>query len=288
MIGRRVPEGGNGTGGVGVGPNGAPNLVAMLGLPVVTADRFESLAKLYEEQDPTTHLPESYTKEQVDGYSLQQKVFSRLMRTKDVVFSEMMLFGPGGSVQNLHAHSRGNVLLNITNPEEEMLVDYRAGTNTIDILVMVELIKFMRQYMNSPEFAPYEPLETNPGLAVASDEDLINWAKAQIIPSVFHPVGTCAKMPKELGGVLDENLHVYGTKKLRVIDASMMPTIVGATTSMTVYAVAEKVNAPSRPSPGPHPPKLPTHRSRTNFEIQAADLIKAQTQSQGCSSKKRI
>lgn len=69
---------------------------------------------------------------------------------------------------------------------------------------------------------------------------------AQIIPSVYHPAGTCAKMPREWGGVVDEDLKVYGVTGLSIVDASIFPTLIGATTSMTVYAVAEKVGFPFR------------------------------------------
>lgn len=49
-------------------------------------------------------------------------------------------------------------------------------------------------------------------------------------------------MPRKWGGVVDEELLVHGVRRLSVVDASIMPTIVGATTSMNVYAVAEKVS----------------------------------------------
>ena len=48
-------------------------------------------------------------------------------------------------------------------------------------------------------------------------------------------------MPRELGGVVDEDLFVYGAKKLRIIDAGIQPTLIGATTAQTVYAIAEKI-----------------------------------------------
>ncbi|KAL0780197.1 hypothetical protein CaCOL14_004681 [Colletotrichum acutatum] len=228
------------SGGGGWGGGGPPSLASMIGLPVVSPDRFDTLAKAFEAQDPKSHLPSSYTAEQIEGYKQQQKVWGRLMRSKNVVFSEMMMYGPGGSVQNLHCMSRGNILLNTAQPESEMVVDYRAASNAIDLDVMAEIIKFMRRYMTTGDLAQYQARETSPGTSVSSDAQLVTWAKGQIIPSVYHPVGTTAKMPREWGGVLDENLLVYGVKKLRVVDASMMPTTVGATTSMTVYAVAEK------------------------------------------------
>ncbi|KAI8289267.1 hypothetical protein K4K60_009156 [Colletotrichum sp. SAR11_57] len=238
------------SGGGGWGGGGPPSLASMTGLPVVSPDRYETLARTYEAQDPKSHLPSAYTSEQVEGYKQQQKVYGRLMRSKNTVFSEMMMYGPGGSVQNLHPMSRGTILLNTAQPESEMIVDYRAATNSIDLDVMAEIIKFMRRFMTTGDLAQYQARELSPGTGVSTDAQLVSWARGQIIPSVYHPVGTTAKMPREWGGVLDENLLVYGVKKLRVIDASMMPTTVGATTSMTVYAVAEK----------------------------AADMIKAQTQ----------
>lgn len=63
-----------------------------------------------------------------------------------------------------------------------------------------------------------------------------------IEPSVYHPTGTAAKMSRELGGVLDEQIGVHDVLGLTVVDASMIPSLIGATTSITVYAVAEKVN----------------------------------------------
>lgn len=213
----------------------------MVGMPVLAPDTYEALATRYEDQDPTSHLPSSYTDEQVEGYRQQQAVFSRLMRSPNTTFNEMMMMGPGGSIQNLHPASRGTVRLDTANPEGEVLVDYRGGTNDVDLEVMAENVHFMRRYMTEGELAQYEARETSPGLAVETTEQLMEWARGTIIPSVYHPIGTCAKMPKEWGGVVDEDLFVYGVGRLSITDASIFPTNVGATTQQSVYAVAEKV-----------------------------------------------
>ncbi|KAF3347145.1 hypothetical protein VD0002_g7006 [Verticillium dahliae] len=234
-----TPGGGGGFPGFPT-QGGAPALAAMIGLPVVSPQRYQQLATRYESQNPTSHLPSSYTAEQIAGYRKQQEIYARLMRSTNVVFLEMMMFGPGGSVQNLHPHSRGTILINPSNPEGDMIIDYRAATNDVDLEVMIETIKFMRRYMTTGQLAQYNARETSPGTGVSSDQQLIQWARGQVIPSVYHPVGTCSKQPREHGGVVDENLRVHGTKNLRVIDGSIMPTIVGATTSMAVYAIAEK------------------------------------------------
>lgn len=57
----------------------------------------------------------------------------------------------------------------------------------------------------------------------------------------YHPVGTAAMMAKELGGVLDENLRVYGTKNVRVIDASVLPFQISGHLTSTLYAVTERL-----------------------------------------------
>ena len=56
----------------------------------------------------------------------------------------------------------------------------------------------------------------------------------------YHPIGTCAMLPKEKGGVVDTNLKVYGTSNVRVIDASIFPLHVQGNIVSLVYAVAEK------------------------------------------------
>jgi choline dehydrogenase-like flavoprotein len=61
------------------------------------------------------------------------------------------------------------------------------------------------------------------------------------IATVFHPIGTAAMAPREIGGVVDPWLKVYGTKNLRIVDASVIPLQIGATPMATVYAIAEKV-----------------------------------------------
>jgi choline dehydrogenase len=58
-------------------------------------------------------------------------------------------------------------------------------------------------------------VELSPGANVTSDEDLTAWISGALGPSAFHPVGTCAKMRLELGGVVDKELRVHGIEKLK-------------------------------------------------------------------------
>jgi choline dehydrogenase-like flavoprotein len=77
--------------------------------------------------------------------------------------------------------------------------------------------------------------------AEAGDEELLQIIKSGI-RTEYHPSGTLAMLPRELGGVVDSRLRVYGTANLRVVDAGIFPLIPAAHLQASVYAVAEKVS----------------------------------------------
>lgn len=149
--------------------------MAMMGLPVVTPERYEDIAERFGAQDAAEYLPEHYTEEQIEGYRQQQAVHVELMQSKNVVFNEMMLTGPAGGVQNLHPASRGDVRLNPEDPTGGVIVDYRGASNPIDLEIMVETVKFMRRFYTEGELAQYEVTETLPGPEVETDEDIEAW-----------------------------------------------------------------------------------------------------------------
>lgn len=141
---------------------------------------------------------------------------------------------------SMHILSHGTVNINVSEPYAEPIVDYRALSNPMDMEVMIENIGFLRRYLRSPELIPYGPLETSPGADVQG-KDLEEWIRNSIVPSNFHPIATAAKMPREMGGVVDEELFVHGTKRLRIADGSIMPMLPGANTQQTCYMIGEKV-----------------------------------------------
>lgn len=193
-------------------------------------------------------------------------------RSKKTAWLQMGLGGnPFGLsdqwVFNIHPLSRGTVHLDPTDPNGEPLVDYRMLSNPVDLRVAVALFKGIRSYYASQgAMKRLTPVETKPGANVTSDAEIESFLKGTLDPSQYHPVGTCPMMPLEMGGVVDETLRVYGVEGLSVVDASMMPLIVGATTQSTVYAVAEKVSRKNL--------ACRAIRYTDPFE-KAADLIKA-------------
>lgn len=223
---------------------GKTSLGLSVELPVVSPGSFKRIASKYESQDPATYLPKDTDRTIIRGYRKQQQIYAREMRAKDFSFLRATFSGDPSFVPIIiHPVSRGTVLIDPaagSDIEVEPIVNYRAASNPIDVDVAVEEIKFLRRFMTTGELSRYNATEVVPGPGLESDEALGAWVRANTIPSVYHPVGTAAKMPREWGGVVGEDLMVYGVRGLSVVDASMMPTIVAGTTSMTVYAVAEK------------------------------------------------
>jgi choline dehydrogenase-like flavoprotein len=80
----------------------------------------------------------------------------------------------------------------------------------------------------------------DPPASVTSDDDIAAFVR-QDLQSLKHPIGTAAIAPRLLGGVVDSNLLVYGTKNLRVADASTFPMQISAHAQTTTYAIGEKV-----------------------------------------------
>ena len=163
------------------------------------------------------------------------------MLEKNVSFLNYLVGGqPVGSPINFHIASRGTVTLNTSNPEGDPVVDIRALSNPVDIALQTAYLRFFRTHFRR-DLAEWNVTETYPGSDVTTDAQWEALIREQYNPVVGHHfVGTTAKTPKEFGGVVDEELRVYGTKGLRVVDAGIIPTLVGAATQFTVYGVAEK------------------------------------------------
>ncbi|KAK4118317.1 GMC oxidoreductase [Parathielavia appendiculata] len=219
------------------------NCASWLPLQVIAPQAWKDIAARYEAQDPAAYLPSGSDKAVVAGYRAQQKALARSMRSKDSATYNLHLGGgySNGAAVYLHPVSRGTVHIDRADPFfSPPEVDYRALSNPTDVEVLLEFTPFTRRYFTETRLKSLNPVElTGPG-ANATRDQVEAWLRGVLIPSSFHPVGTAAMMPRQLGGVVDEKLLVYGVKGLSVVDASVMPDLPGSYTQQTVYAVAEK------------------------------------------------
>jgi choline dehydrogenase len=218
------------------------NVVARLALPIVS-NKTASIAAAYQSQDPAAHLPADASEAVVAGYAAFQKLHARQLARPGVSWMGFLVNpGPGGNVMHLHTLSHGVVTLDPADAGAEPVVDYRALSNPADMALAIEYVRWLRRFVALPDFAPWAPEEISPGAHVQSDEELAAWVRKVYNPSLYHPVGTAAKMPAALGGVVGEDLLVHRMRRLSVVDASIMPTMPGGPTSQTVYMIAEKVS----------------------------------------------
>ena len=219
------------------------NTGAWLPLPVVTPDAYETIAAKVDAQHAADYLPADSDPTVIAGYQARLVSLATTIRSRNDVFYSHYFSGdePVSYFTYEHPLSSGTVNINTLTPESEPIVDYRTYSNPVDFDIMLELARFHRR-MNedSPILKQFEPVETSPGRNVTSRKDWIAYMRNNTSPTALHPTGTCAMMPLELGGVVDEHLRVYGVEQLRVVDASVMSVIVGANLAGTVFAIAEK------------------------------------------------
>jgi choline dehydrogenase-like flavoprotein len=132
--------------------------------------------------------------------------------------------------------------LNSSNPSGQPIVEYNTFANSIDATLLVECIRYVRGFYKQDRLAWYNPKEILPGANVESDNEILASLidNRLVSPTTYHPSGTCALGLERQGGCVGVDLLVYGTKRLSVVDASIMPLIPATHLQLTVYAVAEK------------------------------------------------
>jgi choline dehydrogenase-like flavoprotein len=99
-------------------------------------------------------------------------------------------------------------------------------------------VKAARAILAQPAFDPYRGAEISPGPQVQSDDAIRDFIRRKA-ETIYHPVGTC-KMGHDPMSVVDDKLAVHGLRGLRVVDASIMPTLIGGNTNAPTVAIAEK------------------------------------------------
>ncbi|MEA2921148.1 MAG: hypothetical protein QOF07_1111 [Bradyrhizobium sp.] len=145
------------------------------------------------------------------------------------------------SACNLQPTSRGSVRIRTREPAEAPAISPHYLSTPEDRQVAADAIRTTRRLMRRPALAPYHPQEYVPGPSVGDDDASLAKAAGDIGTTIFHPVGT-AKMghASDPMAVVDERLRFHGLAGLRVIDASVMPTITSGNTNTPTAMIAEK------------------------------------------------
>jgi choline dehydrogenase len=138
----------------------------------------------------------------------------------------------------LRPESRGDVRLASRDAFDDPLIDPRYLSAANDIRVMRDSIRMIRGIVGQQAFDMYRGPEMRPGADIRTDSELDAWIRASA-ETLYHPVGT-ARMGVDDKAPLDGELRVRGVSGLRVIDASVMPTLVGGNTNAPTIMIAEK------------------------------------------------
>jgi len=144
------------------------------------------------------------------------------------------------SVCNLRPESRGTIHIKSPDVSEHPAIAPNYLSTQVDRDVAAKSIHLTRKIMATKAVSRFEPQEFLPGAHIHSDEDLAEEA-GNIATTIFHPVSTC-KMGSDPMAVVDERLRVHGLQGVRIVDASVMPTITSGNTNSPVIMIAEKAS----------------------------------------------
>ena len=140
----------------------------------------------------------------------------------------------------LRPKSRGEVTLNSSDPNDDPKIDPKFLSHPDDMRALVEGYKKMMMILNEEPVSKYTSNHVERPIDLNNDKD-IEQAIREEADTVYHPVGTC-KMGNDDMSVVDENLKVHGIDGLRVVDASIMPTLIGGNTNAPTIMIGEKAS----------------------------------------------
>ena len=143
----------------------------------------------------------------------------------------------------LRPESMGTIRLRSTNPNDHPLIDANYLAERKDLDTLIAGVKMGRDILAQSGLDPYRAEEFQPGPAARTDAELEQWIRAKA-ETIYHPVGSCKMGPAtDRMAVVDDKLLVHGVEGLRVVDASIMPTLVGGNTNAPTIMIAERTAA---------------------------------------------
>src|SRR5579862_1335197 len=174
---------------------GSPNGVAFPSLSSITNISTDILYSACNQPDDR-YLAANLDKTVVAGFSDQKSALVRLLSSESVGAYEIINNNVGSlTVSIMHPFSRGTVEIGSSDPFRDPIIDPRYGSNPIDLLILVEALKFNRKILSTPPMVELQPAQFVPPMN-ADDSSLMEVIKNGI-RTEFHPSGTCAMLPLE-------------------------------------------------------------------------------------------
>ncbi|MFY0611023.1 MAG: choline dehydrogenase [Hyphomicrobiaceae bacterium] len=142
------------------------------------------------------------------------------------------------SSYQLRPESKGSIHIKSADPFAPPAIVPNFLTDSEDIRCIIASMRIARDIIAQPPMDPYRLEEMNPGTDAQSDDELIDFCR-RTSQTAYHPIGTC-KMGQDTMAVVDDRLRVHGVEGLRVVDASIMPTMTSGNTNAPVIMIGEK------------------------------------------------
>jgi choline dehydrogenase len=140
----------------------------------------------------------------------------------------------------LRSESTGSIHVTSKAAQTPPAVRFNFMTAQLDRDVTLEAMRITRRIMTAPAMRDIAKDEMTPGINLQSDDELLDWVKRNA-ETTYHPVGTC-KMGSDPMSVVDDQLRVHGMERLRVADASIMPTLTSGNTNAPSIMIGEKAS----------------------------------------------
>jgi choline dehydrogenase-like flavoprotein len=149
-------------------------------------------------------------------------------------------YGYGLHVCCLYPKSRGTISLQSNHPADQALIDPNYLSHPDDQKVMIDGVRIARKILAAPEFEQFQGTELYPGADAETDEEIVEFLRERS-ETIYHPIGTC-KMGSDDDpmAVVNNELKVRGIEALRVVDASVMPSLIGGNTNAPTIMIAER------------------------------------------------
>lgn len=196
------------------------NSACFLPLPLIAPKTYTSIIAQSRRAPASSYLRHNTDPAVIAGFTKQKQLLLAAFATNSVAVDEFIVNGdliPLFALQK--PLSRGFVEIASANPFAPPLVQHRTISDPTDLAVFVEMVKHARRFFASSGLAQFTPVETKPGVEVVSDKALREAVVEAMTPTFDHPSCSCPMMPRELGGVVDPLLRVYGVGRLRIVDA---------------------------------------------------------------------